>query len=271
MAKTKNYLIVLLAVAILAVGIIAMFFVGSFVVGKIQDLTNKRTDDDQDENETVNEPPVAMLRAYNDTVEVGYAAVFDGNGSYDPDYTGNDTVNRGIITYQWVFSDGSDQTTVNATVQHAFMQPGTFNVTLTVYDEDSASDKKTISIRVVYSDEFFNTNQVLLADPFIPGLSLVGNYSEYSWEVKKDATEVDVNVSFIGYNVREFGPYKVQVWFLDGDGEVIDNRTLTAAGSSYAYWNLRGDEVPSTGDYLLQVQCESGATYITIEGFVSYT
>ena len=55
---------------------------------------------------------------------------FDGSGSTDSDGT--------IVAYSWTFGDGT--TGSGASVSHAYTQPGTYNVTLTVTDDDSASD-----------------------------------------------------------------------------------------------------------------------------------
>jgi len=58
----------------------------------------------------------------------GNSCTFDGSGSTDPDGT--------VLGYQWDFGDGT--TATGAQVQHGFATSGTYQVTLTVTDDDGA-------------------------------------------------------------------------------------------------------------------------------------
>lgn len=84
-----------------------------------------------------NLPPVADAGGpYSGTV--GLAIQLDGSGSSDPDGS--------IVAYQWDFGDGSVDTVQNPS--HSYAAPGTYNVTLTVYDDVGAMDADSTTIEV---------------------------------------------------------------------------------------------------------------------------
>jgi len=51
-----------------------------------------------------------------------------------------------IVSYEWNFGDGTTGTGV--IVNHAYNQEGTYNVTLTITDEEGANDTATIPVTV---------------------------------------------------------------------------------------------------------------------------
>lgn len=75
---------------------------------------------------TLNRVPTARFNITPTTPVAGQAAQFDATTSNDPDGS--------IITYEWLFGDGS--TAGEKTVTHTYTSPGTYNVTLTVTDND---------------------------------------------------------------------------------------------------------------------------------------
>ncbi len=62
---------------------------------------------------------------------VGDTLTFDGSGSSDPDGT--------IVTFDWIFGDGSTALDAGPMPSHAYASAGTFPVTLTVTDDDGAT------------------------------------------------------------------------------------------------------------------------------------
>jgi len=84
-----------------------------------------------------NEPPKAVATATPTSGEAPLDVQFKGSDSTDDD---------GIASYAWDFKDGSSATTSNPS--HTFNDPGTYNVRLTVKDEEGLSDTKTINITV---------------------------------------------------------------------------------------------------------------------------
>jgi PKD repeat protein len=85
---------------------------------------------------TANQKPNA---SYNSTC-TALACNFDGTGSIDPD--GN------IASYAWDFADGPGSTSTSATPSHTFTAPGTYQVALTVTDNQGATGVITKPITV---------------------------------------------------------------------------------------------------------------------------
>lgn len=63
---------------------------------------------------------------------------FDGNGSSDPDGS--------IVSYAWTFGDGGSDN--GATTSHTYGADGSYNVTLTVTDDQGASDSQQQTVTV---------------------------------------------------------------------------------------------------------------------------
>lgn len=82
-------------------------------------------------------PPVANAGGpYNGIV--GVPLTFDGSLSVDPDGT--------IVSYEWDFGDTGFGTGVSPT--HTYTAPGTFNVTLTVTDNDGKTDSDSTTASI---------------------------------------------------------------------------------------------------------------------------
>jgi len=87
----------------------------------------------------VNAPPEAVIGGpYAD--DEGSPVNFDGSGSYDPDGS--------IANYEWDFGDGSAVVTGDAAPAHAYGDNGEYTVTLTVTDDEGATDTATVIVTV---------------------------------------------------------------------------------------------------------------------------
>ena len=78
----------------------------------------------------MNRAPVASFTESAEVVDTEETISFDASDSSDPDGT--------IVSYLWDFGDGTTGSGVS--VQHAYSQDGTYTVTLTVTDDDGATD-----------------------------------------------------------------------------------------------------------------------------------
>jgi PKD repeat protein len=89
----------------------------------------------------LNRPPVASFTESALTVYAGEVIQFNASGSYDPDGT--------IVSYTWNFGDGNVTTTASPIINHTYTAPGTYNVTLTVTDDDGQTDDeiKTFTVQ----------------------------------------------------------------------------------------------------------------------------
>jgi PKD repeat protein len=111
---------------------------GSYIV------TLTVTDDDGATNSktitktVLNRQPIALFTANETEVDVGKAINFNASESYDPDGY--------IVKYFWDFGDGTNET--GMIVDHAYNEAGNYTVTLTVTDDDGATDSDTDEITV---------------------------------------------------------------------------------------------------------------------------
>ncbi len=104
-----------------------------------------------------NEPPVAVIYVENTTVEDGSNIIFNGSESSDSDGT--------IVEYTWDFGDGTKDSGMHSS--HIYQTYGTYNVTLTVIDDDGAIDVMNITITVLQKTPTINMNWN--EDPGQPG------------------------------------------------------------------------------------------------------
>jgi PKD repeat protein len=74
------------------------------------------------------------------TADLGTSVTFDGTASSDPDGT--------IVTYNWNFGDGTTLEDGGATPTHTYATAGTYNVTLTVVDNDGLSDSDSTTATI---------------------------------------------------------------------------------------------------------------------------
>ena len=86
----------------------------------------------------VNQPPVARIDS-QPVVRRAAEAEFDGSASTDPDGL--------VVGWSWDFGDG--YSAEGAVVQHAYREPGSYEVVLTVVDQMGAADTATATIRVL--------------------------------------------------------------------------------------------------------------------------
>jgi PKD repeat protein len=97
------------------------------------------TDDDDatnsaSKNVTVsNVPPSADFVFSPDEPITSDNVTFDSSPSLDP----STDPDGSIVTYEWDFGDGNTET--GETVKHSYDNPGSFNVTLNVMDDDGAT------------------------------------------------------------------------------------------------------------------------------------
>ena len=113
-----------------------------------------------------NVPPTADAGGpYSGTTNSTRPVQFDGSGSKDTD---------GTITYLWDFGDGGSSTEENPT--HPYATDGTYTVTLTVTDNDGASDSDTTEAEIAANEAPVANDETFVIDTTV--VSSLGGYAD---------------------------------------------------------------------------------------------
>ncbi|MDH5389727.1 MAG: PKD domain-containing protein, partial [Candidatus Bathyarchaeota archaeon] len=160
-----------------------------------------------------NRPPVASFTENATTVLTGEVIHFDASGSEDSDGS--------IINYLWDFGDGI--TAVGVKVNHAYEDDGAYTVTLTVVDDDGASESdsavKTVSNRPPVA--LFTENATIVKKGEVihfdasESYDLDGDIVSYFWDFGDGTNATDVTVD---HAYAEDGNYTVTLTVIDDDG-----------------------------------------------------
>jgi PKD repeat protein len=164
-----------------------------------------------------NQPPVATFTVSPANPNVSQWVRFDASGSSDPDGS--------ISSYQWNFGDGSTDTGV--TRYHQYASAGTYTVTLTVTDNQGATDSTTRTVRVG------PTNQPPVAlftySPSSPGIGVPitlnatsshdpdGSITAYQWDLDNNGT-VDATGPIVTFSYYNVGVHMVRLTVVDNHG-----------------------------------------------------
>lgn len=171
------------------------------------------------------EIPVADIDVDENVVYASISVHFDASGSYDPDGT--------IKTHEWDFQDGS--TDYGEVVSHAFEDEGTYEVVLTVTDNDDQSISTSVEITVL------NDISITITDY---GWSLLWPW--YFW--------LDITVTNHGYDQASTG----YAWFevevvgggkysgVDATGSPPNTLGKDDLASWTVYFDIPGDKTPDT-------------------------
>jgi PKD repeat protein len=174
-----------------------------------------------------NQPPIANAGPDVNGTE-GAAVTFDGSGSTDPDGM--------IATYDWEFGDGVSGT--GATPSHTYASAATYNVVLTVTDDDGipSSDTATAVIGAL--------SQPPVADAGGPYQGAVdaavtfdgsassdpdGSVDRYDWDFGDGTSEDDAGAT-PSHTYAEAGSYFVTLTVTDNSGESDADVALAVIG-----------------------------------------
>ena len=176
-------------------------------------------DDDDATNSTsasktiLNRPPVAVFTESAEQVYTNETVYFNASESYDSDGS--------IISYLWDFGDETNATGV--VVEHAYADDGNYTVTLTVADDDNATDTttaiKTVLNRppVAIFTESTETAYIGEAITFNASDSydLDGTIASYFWDFGDETNTTGVIVNH-AYDIN--GTFTVTLTVTDDDG-----------------------------------------------------
>jgi len=161
----------------------------------------------------LNRSPVASFTDTASTVLTNVTIYFNASASYDPDGS--------IAVYFWTFGDGSNATGVTAS--HAYMDNGTFVVTLTVTDNDgstaSATAIETIMDRLPVASFTSSPSAPYTLDTATFDASSSydpdGTIATYSWAFGDGTYSAD---KIATHSYVENGTYTVTLTVTDNDG-----------------------------------------------------
>ena len=108
-----------------------------------------------------NQPPTASFTYTPENPLVNQPITFNASASYDPD--GN------IAAYEWDFGDGNITNTTHEIINHSYSETGNYEVTLTVTDDDGATNSTTKIITVYPPAAIFDTGAPSNPYPSIAG------------------------------------------------------------------------------------------------------
>jgi PKD repeat protein len=154
------------------------------------------------------EPPTAAFTSSADKL----AASFDGSGSSDPDGS--------IVSWDWNFGDGN--VGAGASVSHTYTQAGTFQVSLTVTDDQGLTATTTQSIAVVAnvapSASFDATKAGLDLAVVSTGNDPDGQIVNRTWDFGDGSTATGTSAT---HTYAEAGTYTVTLTVVDDDGATV--------------------------------------------------
>jgi PKD repeat protein len=187
----------------------------------------------------LDEPPVAAFAVGATSPEAGQTVGFDGSGSSDSDDS--------IVGHSWNFGDGHHAGGV--TPSHTFASPGTYPVTLTVFDSYGQSSTATKQVTVLAGPSARFTppaGQMFDGTPvrFDATGSIAGGsgaaITSYAWSFGDGTTGAGATPSHVYVSA---GSYKVKLTVTDGAGvsssttqavTVLDQPPIAVFGSSPA-------------------------------------
>ena len=162
-------------------------------------------------------PPVATFTYTPERPILGDTVVFDASSSYDPD--------GGIIkSYRWDFGDGNIKTWPDSVIHHNYTAFGTYNVTLTVTDDEGETGTtwQSVTVRQYPVATFtYTPDRPIAGYPVTFNASLStengGTIVNYTWDFG-DENVTTVTTPIINHVYTTHGDYTVTLNVTDSEG-----------------------------------------------------
>lgn len=187
-----------------------------------------------------NQPPRAAASAKPTEAVTGQEVTFDGSASAD------DATPAEQLDYAWDFGDGSSAS--GQVARHAYAEPGTYAVTLTVTDEGALSDSTSLTITVSGT-----------VDLVVAGLTTLDNTGSGGASAPRAGDKVTVQATVSNEGTAD-APASTTAFTLDGEtlaGSPIATPAIPAGGSVTVElsWDTRGVK----GDHVLGAAADADA------------
>lgn len=165
-------------------------------------------EDDDDDEPKANRAPKAVIEFEPENPKTNQEISFSAVNSTDPD--------KDDLTYSWEFGDG--ETGSKMEVDHTYAVEGTYEVNLTVTDEEGLNDTVSMEVEVIdprvdqwWRDGNVNDNQIINVNPS----------EDEGWNVDDGAIRVYLQWNLTGND----GGDQVTIGITDGNGTEQDNQT----------------------------------------------
>ena len=223
-------------------------------------------EENTEENSGENEAPVAKITAN----------IVGGKAPLTVDFKGfNSMDDKMIVKYHWDFADGETSTQKNPT--HTFTQGGSFDVVLTVEDQEGLKDTDTITIEVAgVANEKPDANVTATPKNGTAPLEVSFNGGgstddkeivKYSWNFKDGNTSTQKNPT---HTFTQAGSYQVVLTVEDEEGlKDAASITINVNSASNEAPNAVANANPKTGEAPLTVNF-NGSNSSDDNGIVSY-
>ncbi len=192
---------------------------------------------------TLANPIGYVLNRFNVTVDDGSGGTTNNPPTADFTYTTTDLTadftdqstdsDGSVVGWDWDFGDGSTSTTQNPS--HTYGSDGTYTVTLTVTDDDGATDNTSQDVTVSSSTtnnpptaDFTYTTTDLTADFTDQSTDSDGSVVGWDWDFGDGSTSTSQNPS---HTYAADGTYTVSLTVTDDDG-ATDNTSQSVTVSS---------------------------------------
>lgn len=165
-----------------------------------------------------NVAPTANVNASpgGDEAPAGTVVSFDGSGSSDPGLA--DT-----LTYRWNFGDGTPAANGPAAIDHTYNDSGSYTVSLTVTDNDGASNTTTVNVTINNVPPTANAGGPYNTTVDTP-VTLSGSGSDipadpltYNWDLDNNGT-FETAGQTVDFTSSTTGTYTVVLQVSDDDG-----------------------------------------------------
>ena len=190
--------------------------------------------------------PTASFTYSPDIPDVNETVTFDASASQDPDGS--------IVNYTWDFDDGNI-TTVNTTViTHAFSVGGSYDVNLTVTDNDvlNSSVAHTVNVGIraafTFSPPAPNPDDVVTFNA-TASYSRRGTIVNYTWNWGDTSSNVTTN-PIITHTFSTGGSYDVNLTVTDDtglNGSAVHTIYVGAPRANFTFW----PPAPNLGDVVI--------------------
>ncbi|MFQ5999158.1 MAG: PKD domain-containing protein [Candidatus Bathyarchaeia archaeon] len=179
--------------------------------------------------------PTASFTYSPDIPDLNETVTFDASASQDPDGS--------IINYTWDFGDGNVTTVNVATITHAFSVSGSYDVNLTVTDNDglngSVAHTVTVGIRAAFtfSPPAPNPGDVVTFNA-TTSYSRRGTIINYTWNFN-DGNITTVNATTITHIFSTGGSYDVNLTVTDDTGLkawFVDTVNVGVPVANFTFW-----------------------------------